>query len=466
MFTSPLPAGSVVSITYRGLTATNNTNYQRYMTNVRLNEKFKGALDGLEVGGSFNRIYDFVDTMTDGTLTQVFQSSPTGYGLVSDTVFGVDFQYKVPFQIAGPGSNPVLYGETAASKYTPDYENVAPVGDTAAVGGVKVAFNKVQVNLQYQSVGTDFFDGAPFRYYGNAPALFANYTGPFFPDFFGFGNNLGINQQFDNAFTHIGATEIGGPTSLNPNLTYVYPIFNPFKATGPEFYSAFAPNTAGPTLSLNAPITIGDITFTTRAQYSHLQELQPDAYGALTYGPAYTSNVRMQYDTWTLGTQFYLPVFGQKLNGSLSGSYETLKRNDLTPYQYVPWNPATQTQDPTAYAAALAAFGAAGSPVSFYPNYVNVRHITLSAAASLPLTRDLALGGTYSTQRYGGSDGTTATQNISERKDYYTGSLTYSIPRTNSSISFVARNYRYVDDVVPSFNYNENRQDLNFTVRF
>ena len=93
-------------------------------------------------------------------------------------------------------------------------------------------------------------------------------------------------------------------------------------------------------------------------------------------------------------------------------------------------------------------------------------NITLSAAASLPLTRDLALGGTYSTQRYGGSDGTTATQNISERKDYYTGSLTYSIPRTNSSISFVARNYRYVDDVVPSFNYNENRQDLNFTVRF
>ncbi|MBV8750092.1 MAG: hypothetical protein JO103_10300, partial [Candidatus Eremiobacteraeota bacterium] len=148
---------------------------------------------------------------------------------------------------------------------------------------------------------------------------------------------------------------------------------------------------------------------------------------------------------------------------NLTGSYETLKRPDATLFPYYPINPATQTFDAGAVAAA-ATLG--GSQVSFAPNYINMRHITLSAAASLPLTANLAANGSYSTQRFGGSFGTTVNQNISERKDYYTGSLTYTIPKTNSSITFLARNYHYVDDVLPSFNFNQNRQDINFTVRF
>jgi hypothetical protein len=42
----------------------------------------------------------------------------------------------------------------------------------------------------------------------------------------------------------------------------------------------------------------------------------------------------------------------------------------------------------------------------------------------------------------------------------------YQIPNSNSSITFQARKYLYVDDVIPNFNLNENRQDVFFTVRF
>jgi hypothetical protein len=97
---------------------------------------------------------------------------------------------------------------------------------------------------------------------------------------------------------------------------------------------------------------------------------------------------------------------------------------------------------------------------------VNVRHTVYAASASLPLTANLTLNGSYSTQRYGGSYETTATQNISERKDYYTGSLTYNIPKTNSSLTFLARRFQYHDDVLSTYNFGQNREDLNFAVRF
>jgi len=166
-----------------------------------------------------------------------------------------------------------------------------------------------------------------------------------------------------------------------------------------------------------------------------------------------------------------VPVFGTHATVNLNGQYETLKRLDTTAQQYYPINPGTGVADAAAFAAAAGAFPTggtfgSGSQVSFYPNYVNVRHITIGANATLPLTKDLNLNGSYSTQRYGGSDGTTITQNISERKDYYTGGLTYNIPKTNSSLSFLARHYSYTDDVVQNFNFGQNRQDINFTVRF
>ncbi|MBD5653830.1 MAG: S-layer homology domain-containing protein, partial [Candidatus Eremiobacteraeota bacterium] len=209
VFTVPLPAGSVVGITYRGLTTTNNTNFQRYMTHARFNQKFKGY-EGLEIGVTFNRIFDFDDIIATGTggtsITQDFQgvlagtTPSSGNGLVSDTVLGIDFQAPIPYDISGPGSKPILFGEAADSKFTADYRNVPAVGDTAGLVGLRFKIQKVEFSAQYQSVGINFMDGAPFKYYGNPPPLFAFYRLNYLPDFIGFGNNTGINQQFDNQF--------------------------------------------------------------------------------------------------------------------------------------------------------------------------------------------------------------------------------------------------------------------------
>jgi hypothetical protein len=209
------------------------------------------------------------------------------------------------------------------------------------------------------------------------------------------------------------------------------------------------------------------MVFTTTGSYSHLQEIRPDSQAAQTYGPVYGTTVPEMFDTYGLNTKFTVPV-STNMNATinLNGSYENLRRLDMTAQQYYPLNPSTQTFDATAFAEANAAFPGIGSAVSFLPNYINMRHITLGANATLPLTRDLNLNGSYSTQRYGGSYGTTLGQNISERKDYYTGGLTYNIPKSNSSLSILARHYGYTDAVVPNFNYGETRQDINFTVRF
>ena len=461
IFSTPLPAGSTVQITYRGITASTNTVLERYMANGRLVQKFNG-LPGAQVGLSFNRIFDFDDTQTTGDLTQVFAAATNGQPLVSDTVFGIDASLPLPILISGKGSGPTLFGELAHSQYTPDYRNVAAVGDSAGVVGLRFKIQKLEISGQYQSVGVNFFDGAPLRYFGNAPYLFSYWKGPYLPDFFGFGNNLGINQQFDNQFTNIGLASPN--TSVNPNLTFLYPLFNPFKANSPTDYSAFTPNSQGPTVTANLPITVGTFTFQTRAQYQHLQEIRPDAYGSMTYGPAYASSVPLKYDTYTLATQFSLPAFGQKVSGNVTGTYETLKRPDQTAFQYYPFNPTQQSFDGAAFLAAQAIPG--GSAVSFYPNYENVRHIVLNAGASIPLTQGLSLIGKYTTQRYGGSAGTTLNQNISERKDYYAGSIVYAIPKSNSSVSFQAAHFVYNDDVLPNFNLGQNRQDVFFTVRF
>src|SRR6202140_4353832 len=465
VFGTPIGAGSQVSITYRGVTVTNNTTLQRYMINARLNQKFKGWA-GLEIGATFNRIYDFDDTQVSGDVTFINAAGALGQPLVSDTVFGVDFVLPIPVEISGKGSGPVLFGEAASSKFTPDYRNVPAVGDTAGVVGLRLTIAKIQLAAQYQSVGPDFLDGAPFKYFGNPPALFAFYHGTYFPDFYGFGNNLGINTQFDTQFvTAGGAAALANPhTAGNPNLTFLYPVFNPLKGSGPTYYSAFTPNSRGPTFNVNVPIRVGDGTSNTRGRAQHLEERGPNSLGQVLYGPAFASNVTLKWDNYTLGTQFNMPAFGQTLSASVSGTYETLKRPDMTAFTYLPLNPGTQAPDLGATAAATAFLG--GSQVSFFPNFINMRRYAYNAALAIPVTTNVNLAATYSSQRYGGSYGTTGTQNISEKKDFYTGSVTYNIPKTNSSIQFQGRVYKYTDEVIPNFNLYQNRQDIFFTVRF
>jgi hypothetical protein len=150
----------------------------------------------------------------------------------------------------------------------------------------------------------------------------------------------------------------------------------------------------------------------------------------------------------------------------VSDSFEHLSRNDRTAYSYVPFNPTTGGPDPSSGAALTTYLSGGATPVLFYPNYVDEYHNTIDASATVPLTRDVVFGIGYNTQTFHGSYGTTAGQNIAQRKDQYQGTLTYNIPKTTSSISALFRNQKYSDSVIPSYNFNQNREDLNFSIRF
>ena len=362
VFAVPLPPGSTVQITYRGLTRTDNASVQRYMIHARANQSFKGV-SGLQIGLTFNRIFDFDDTQTSGSgqsgLTQGFATPVQGYGDVSDTVLGLDFEAPLPFDVFGHDSRPVVFGELANSAFSPDTRFVAAQGDTAALLGVRLHARSTILSVQYQSVGVTFFDGAPFRYYGNAPSVFAGYNNAYFPDFFGFANNLGINGQFDGQFTRLG---LANPNAQgNPNVTFVYPMWNTLRASGPEYFSAFAPNSRGETLSLDSPVRVGSYTFAARGSYQHLEEISPNASNVNYFGPAYPSNRRERYDAYTVGATLSAPAFGRRATANLSAAYETLGRPDTTARQYYPVDPSTQAFDAASVAAATAAFPTGGS---------------------------------------------------------------------------------------------------------
>lgn len=464
VFTTPLPIGTVVGITYVGLTYNNNDQFQRYHFNARLNQKIKG-MPGAEVGLSVSRIFDFAD-LSNSQGTDFFQSAPNGtaagngLGVVSDTVFGLDAQFPLAFiTLGGDGTqHPVLFGEGATSKYTPSLYTTPAVNDTAAVVGLRLKLYQTTATLQYQAVGANFIDGGPLRYFGPAPATFQFWRGDFFPQFFGFANNLAINKTFDGA--------VGTNTASNAGLTYIYPVFNPFVASGPQFFSAFAPNTQGFTINLTAPIRAGNVRVNGRLLGQHLEEIANDGFGPLAYGPGFASNTKLKLDKLEGGAQFALPVFGKSVALNLSGAVEHLNRNDRTTAAYTPFNPATGGPDPASTAALNAYLAGGASPVLFYPNYIDEYHTTLAAGASVPVTRDVSLGALYNSQTYRGSYGTTFGQNIAQRKDVYTVSATYNIPKTSSSITAFFRNQKYTDNVLPTYNFNQNREDLNFTIRF
>jgi hypothetical protein len=471
VFTSPLPVGTIVQITYVRLTYNNNDQFQRYHFNARINQKIKG-LPGAEIGLSVSRIFDFADVSTSQGQT-FFQSAPNGspagngYGAISDTVFGIDAQLPLSFITLGSDrtNHPVLFGEGAYSKFTPDFYNTPAITDSALVVGLRLKLSTATATVQYQAVGPNFMDGGPLRYFGPAPSTFQFWRGNFFPQFFGFGNNVAINTTFDNTITPACAGT--ACTRNNAATTYIYPVFNPFVASGPQFFSAFAPNSQGFTANITAPISMGGTTLNTRFLGQHLQEMVPNGYGQLAYGPGFASNLRLKFDKFEGGVQFGVPIFNTKASVNLSASTEHLFRNDTTAYSYVPFNTGAGGPDASSAAALNAYLALPGNtPVLFYPNFVDEYHSTIAAGLTLPVTKDLNFGVAYNTQTYHGAYGTTLGQNISQRKDMYDATLIYNIPKTTSSIGVLFRNQKYTDAVVPTYNFNQNREDLNFSIRF
>src|SRR5579872_6056911 len=470
-FTKPLPAGSTVSITFVGLTAQNYTLPQRFHAGARVNQKIRG-LPGAEIGASFSRIFDVNDLQCSSngglpTLCLAQSAAPGwGFGLVSDTVFGVDAQVPIPIDLTGPGTQPVLFGEVSNSKYSPDYQNVAPVSDNAWVAGANLALGKASATIQYQSIGMNYMAGAPFRYYGSPPPTFAYWKLPYFPAFYGFANTVALNKQFLGQFagTAVAAPFTAYGPGANTTLNYDTPMFNPFVASGPQWFSSFTPNTQGITGNLNIPFRIGSLPVTGRIAGAHLSEVTPNSVAAMQYGSGYQTNVKENFDRLEAALNFSVPAFGKRLALGGSLGWDRLYRNDPTQFQYYPFNPATGGNDPGSVAAALT-LNPAGSQVNWSPNYINVRHLTTNVTAAMPVTKGVVLSGLYNQQTFTG-DYQSLMQNMSQKKTFSQGALTYTIPNTPSTLTFFFRTMKYTDFVVPSYDTNINREDIIYAIRF
>jgi hypothetical protein len=171
-------------------------------------------------------------------------------------------------------------------------------------------------------------------------------------------------------------------------------------------------------------------------------------------------------------------AFGRTIDVNLAGTLEHLRRADTSSYLYVPYNPASASYDAGALANVVAAGGtvdavtgklltAGTSAVLYAPNDVDLYHLELAAGASLPLTPDVVFHTRYSDQRYTGSYGTTTLQpNVNGTKDQVDVGLTYTVPKTSSSVGLNFRNSTYKDATLSSFNLSQNGEDVNFTIRF
>jgi hypothetical protein len=201
------------------------------------------------------------------------------------------------------------------------------------------------------------------------------------------------------------------------------------------FSTASTPDRAGVPQSVGARVRLGGETFDGRVLAQRLQEMQIDPVRSV-------SNASPQWGKIAgSGVRFPVPVFGKKVALSLSADVNTGGQ------------PASRV--------------AGNLPVLYFPNYIDVFHQTFGAGARLPIGRDIVVGASYNTQGSYGSYGTTTGQSVAERKDQYQGTLTYTIPRTQSSVSVLFQNQQYRDSVLPTYNnLSATREDLNFTVRF
>jgi hypothetical protein len=477
VFVTPLPAGAFVTITYVGL-GDANQQYERYEAGLRVNHHITGV-PGASIGFTAHRLWDQTGPVTTSDYSNDYAGlTPSlpgdAYGPVTDMVFGLDFQTPIAYVRGGAAKAPTLFGEVATSTYTPNTLTVAQVSGTAGIAGLRFTLGAFKGTAQYQTIGENYLDGAPFRYYGNAPGTWSNYQGAAFPQFFGFANTLGINQTFDRSInqTSPGLSNTAGSAAL----TFLYPVFNPFVASGPNFYSAFAPNTQGFTLALGGPLTIGRSTIATHFSGQHLTEVTPDANATSTFGPQFATATRATWDQIVASGTFGFPLFGRRAALDVTGTFEHLARNDRTGETYIPTDPSTGAYDAVALANFIAAGGrvnaggqvvaTGSSAVVYYPNYVNMYHTVIGAGIAWPVARDLTLSTRVSDQKYYGAYGTTLSDNIGGTKDQLDLDLTYNVPNTSSSVGLGYRVSSYKDVVLPSYNFVQSQENVNFSFHF
>ena len=275
-----------------------------------------------------------------------------------------------------------------------------------------------------QTVGANYRDGAPLRFYGNAPPMWANYNDDFAPGFFGFGNTLGINQTFDASINQRARPfDDGGESGADVLVSGVQSV----RRGRTRLLQCVRAEYAGPVVHADRTDPHRRARVDARLFAQHLTQLQADANATSTFGPQFPTSMRATFDKLDAGARFPVSVGGKAIAIDLAGTLEHLRRNDASTFTYIPYNPALAATDPGALANVTAAAGA--SAVSYYTELREHVSHSLAAGASMPVTHDIVLNTRYSDQRYFGSYGTTIQQNIGGTKDQIDVGLMYSCRR-------------------------------------
>lgn len=407
------------------------------------------------VGLAVNRIFD----VANGDVTY-FSKLSAPASLVSSTIFGLDMTLPLAEKTGAFGAA-TLFGEAAASERTNDLQNLMAASRDVQAVGINFKLLAGDQSVAFQSVGPNFGSNAPFPYSGQSPALFAFYNFAQLSAPIGTDNGLSANRQANNAAIAAGFNAPLSANGLSPLGSSAFPLFNTFKAQGPSWYSTYSPAMRGSSLQLSFPIRVAKIPAKIRVGEQALTEVQSSSLATQIFGPAFASSAAGKYNALSGGVTLALPLFDRRATVSLDGLYETLRRNDKTPFLYTA-NPGQSPNNPFAGSA----LDAVPTAVFYYPNYADLRRYLGTASVAVPVSSSLTVKGSFSEQRYGGEALDTLTQSLSKRKTAYGGGVAYNIPNTNSSVNLFFNRYVFSDDALPTYNWTENRQNIYFSVKF
>ncbi len=274
-------------------------------------------------------------------------------------------------------------------------------------------------------------------------------------------NSITANSDFDRAMR---AAE--QPTSLSsiPQKTLAYPVIDAFEQTGAAggtaAYRAYAPTVRGMGNSVSVPVKVGRTKVTTKTSMSHLE--QASAYvgaSANAAAPVAATN-KSQFEAASVDTSFTVPAFHKDVTIHVRGGYDHLRHPDTTALPYYRYDASTSNYDVANTA------GTGASAIVVAPNNPDVQRYTYGASAAVPVTRNLNVGVGYSTQHLSGTYGAAVNGPPANRKDAYSGSLTYAPGGGKSSVTIIGREYRYSDNASPNLKIKETRGDVLFSVKF
>lgn len=268
------------------------------------------------------------------------------------------------------------------------------------------------------------------------------------------------NAEFDRALRAASRFSL---LDANPSSIALDPIFSSYEQSAlMQGGLAFRSSSVSRGLaSVTLPLRLGNAKVSTKTSLQHFD--QNSAYAEAPTAPlsSVSATGHTHYDAAAVDTSFVVPAFHKKVTINVRGGYDHLSRPDTTTLPYYPYDAENASYEvPTATAAGVTSNHAAN------PNNVDVQRYTYGASAAVPVAHNLNVGVGYSSQHLSGTYGVAAGEPPANRKDAYSGSLTYAPRGGKSSVTIVGREYRYSEESASSATVKETRGDVLFSVKF